>query len=60
VTKFENGWSIHTGEGLARKKPKPIGRRVTGQEGGRGIYKTGHYSPTWLWRWNRVLRNVGI
>jgi hypothetical protein len=28
MTKFENGWGIHTGEGLARKYPKPFGRRV--------------------------------
>jgi len=30
MTKFENSWCIHTGEGLARKWPEPIGRRVTG------------------------------
>jgi len=30
MTKFENSWSIHTGESLARKYPKPVGRRVTG------------------------------
>ena len=30
MTKFENSWGIHTGEGLARKQPEPIRRRVTG------------------------------
>jgi hypothetical protein len=29
MTKFENSWGIHTGEGLAQKQPKPIGKRVT-------------------------------
>ena len=30
MTKFENSWAIHTGEGLAQKQPQPTGRRVTG------------------------------
>ena len=31
MTKFEECWSIHTGEGLAQKQPDPIVRRVTEQ-----------------------------
>jgi len=23
-------------------------------------WKKGHFTPTCLWRWNRVFRNVGI
>ena len=30
MTKFENRWGSHTREGLARKQPKPIGRRLSG------------------------------
>ena len=64
MTKFENSWGIYTGEGLARKQPKPIGRRVDGVEGGSGykagservtthmeaatILKFSHYTPTCL------------
>jgi hypothetical protein len=26
MTKFANSWGVHTGEGLARRQPKPIER----------------------------------
>jgi len=30
MTQFENYWGIHTGEGLARKYPQPIGKECDG------------------------------
>jgi len=61
MTKFEKSWGIHTGEGLAWKQPKPIwlfSSQTLSRMDTPTILKFSHYSPTCLWRWNRVFRNV--
>jgi len=66
MTKFENSWGIHTGEGLARKQPQSIGSG----------YFQAKPSPVWIPQLfsnlvilhlpanedgtDRVFRNVGI
>jgi hypothetical protein len=45
MTKFENNWGIHTG-GLARKYPKPIGRRVTPSPFFQSAYAI--FEPVWI------------
>ena len=54
MTKFENGWGIHKGEGLARAKPSPVW--IPQQFSNLVIL----HLPAYEDGRDRVFRNVGI